>query len=140
MQESVHSSSSSPFPKAVVFDLGKVLLTFDYSITIRRIRSYCQVSEPDLHQLINQSELLLRYEAGLLTTEKFFKEVQARAGFRGTLDEFSAMFGDIFEPIQSMIDLHSELIARGVPTFVFSNTNELAIRHIRQHYAFFHSF
>jgi HAD superfamily hydrolase (TIGR01509 family) len=129
-----------PVPKAVVFDLGKVLLDFDYDITVRGILSSCRRSEADLQTLINQSPLLFQYETGLLSTAQFFAEVQTAAGFRGTLTQFSDLFGNIFEPIQPMIQLHAELRARGVPTFIFSNTNELAIRHIRKHYSFFAQF
>ena len=39
-----------------------------------------------------------------------------------------------------MIELHGQLRARGVPTFIFSNTNDLAIRHIRANFAFFAGF
>ena len=131
---------SEPVPKAVVFDLGKVLLDFDYSITVRGILAYCRMSEGDLQKLINQSPLLFQYETGSLSTEQFFAEVQTAAGFRGNLTQFSDLFGDIFEPIQPMIQLHAELRSRGVPTFIFSNTNELAIRHIRKRYSFFAQF
>src|SRR5437867_12332050 len=91
-------------PKAVVFDLGKVLLEFDYSIAVNNLLARCQVSSSELRQLINQSPLLLRYETGSLTSEQFFQEVQTAAGFCGSLDEFSAIFGAIFHPIQPMID------------------------------------
>jgi haloacid dehalogenase superfamily, subfamily IA, variant 3 with third motif having DD or ED len=132
--------SIEPVPKVVVFDLGKVLLDFDYGITVRGILAYCRISEGDLQELINQSPLLFQYETGSLSTEQFFAEVQTAAGFRGNLTQFSDLFGDIFEPIQPMIQLHAELRSRGVPTFIFSNTNELAIRHIRQRYSFFQQF
>jgi HAD superfamily hydrolase (TIGR01509 family) len=39
-----------------------------------------------------------------------------------------------------MIQLHADLRARGFPTFIFSNTNELAVRFIRQSFPFFHQF
>ena len=47
------------------------------------------------------------------------------------LEEFGACFADIFSEIQPMIDAHAALRARGVPTWVFSNTNEIAALHIR---------
>ena len=39
-----------------------------------------------------------------------------------------------------MLDLHAALRERGVPTYVFSNTNELAVGHIRKHFPFFSQF
>ena len=127
-------------PRAVVFDLGKVLLDFDYGIAVGHILSRCNITAPELEKLINQSPLLLRYETGLMTTQQFLDEVKTAAGFTCDLAEFRELFGNIFSPIQPMIELHAELRACGVPTYIFSNTNELAIRYIRGHFPFFQHF
>ena len=39
-----------------------------------------------------------------------------------------------------MLDLHRRLRHAGLPTYIFSNTNELAIDHIRARFPFFHQF
>jgi FMN phosphatase YigB (HAD superfamily) len=127
-------------PKAVVFDLGKVLVDFDYAITVGRIQKRCRLSLPELQALINQSPLLLRYEENQINTAQFFAEIQAASGYGGDLEEFRGTFGDIFTPIEPMVDLHRELRARGVPTYILSNTNELAIEHIRANFPFFKGF
>lgn len=127
-------------PKAVVFDLGRVLLDFDYRIATDRLAQRCALSSEELRRLLDQSPLLHRYEAGRLSDEQFFAEFQSAAAFRGDLAAFAPIFGDIFTPIEPMIRVHADLRARGVPTFVFSNTNNLAVRHIRQCYPFFTGF
>lgn len=127
-------------PKAVVFDLGKVLLDFDYSIAVTRLQQRCRVSVAELQTLINQSPLLLQYEANRLSTAQFFAEIQGASGFCGTLAEFREGFGEIFSAVQPMIALHRELRAREVPTYVFSNTNEIAVQHIRERFPFFRNF
>lgn len=129
-----------PAPKAVVFDLGKVLLDFDYSLLVRRMAPRSRLNEAGLNRLLNQAPLLLRYESGSLSTAEFFAEVQRDSGFDGSLDEFTAFFADIFTPIEPMIALHAGLRARGVPTYIFSNTNEIAIAHIRRVFPFFAGF
>ena len=127
-------------PQVVVFDLGKVLLDFDYVHTARKIFARCRVPAHDISKLIDQSPLLFRYESGALTTEEFFAEIKAAASFLGDLEEFSELFGNMFSPIEPMIELHATLRARGIPTFIFSNTNELAVRDIRGRFPFFHNF
>jgi FMN phosphatase YigB (HAD superfamily) len=127
-------------PKAVVFDLGKVLVDFDYGITVRRIQRQCRLSMAELQALLNQSPLLHRYESNLLSTAEFFAEIQAASGFAGTFEEFRGTFADIFSAIEPMVALHGELHDQEVPTFVLSNTNELAIQHIREHFPFFANF
>lgn len=127
-------------PKAVVFDLGKVLVDFDYGTTVRRIQARCTASPDTLRRMIDQSPLLHRYETGLMTTEELFAEVKAAAGFTGRLEDFCEPFGDIFTEIPPMVALHGRLREQGIPTYIFSNTNELAVRYIRQRFPFFSQF
>jgi FMN phosphatase YigB (HAD superfamily) len=125
--------------EVIVFDLGKVLVDFDYSIAARRLVGK-EVTPEQMMRFVAESRLFIDYETGLITNEEFYQKVRALTGFTGGLDEFGECFGDIFTPIQPMIDLHATLRRRGFPTFIFSNTNDLAVRHIRQSFPFFSDF
>jgi HAD superfamily hydrolase (TIGR01509 family) len=127
-------------PEVVVFDLGKVLLDFDYGIAAAKLQKFCRLTVGELQALINQSPLLFRYEINLLNTDQFFAEIQSASGYCGSLQEFRTLFGDIFSPIEPMIDLQEAIRSRGVPTYIFSNTNEMAIEHIRERFPFFRNF
>lgn len=127
-------------PSAVIFDLGKVLLDFDYGKVATRMLQYCKISQDQIIEAINQSPLLHRYETGLMTTIEFFDEIKRSSQFCGAFSDFSRIFSDIFAPIPEMIELHSRLRQAGIPTYVFSNTNEMAVEHIRQTYPFFATF
>ncbi|HXD01074.1 MAG TPA: HAD family phosphatase [Verrucomicrobiae bacterium] len=126
--------------QTVVFDLGKVLLDFDYGKSSRLFAARSKASANDVEKLINHSPLLYRYETGLMTREEFYREVTTTTSFHGTIEEFGEIFADIFEPIPQMVELQATLRKRGIPTFIFSNTNDLAIGHIRQKYPFFGNF
>jgi HAD superfamily hydrolase (TIGR01509 family) len=126
--------------KAVVFDLGKVLVDFDYAIAARRILPRSTAGAVQLQRWIADSALFRDYETGLLTTEQFFTAVQAAIGFRGDLAEFGHYFADIFTPIPAMVSLHEEIRNRGLPTYIFSNTNELSARHIHRRFPFYGRF
>lgn len=127
-------------PQIVVFDLGKVLLDFDYGIVAPRIAAQGKVTALEAKRLLNQSPLLHRFETGLMTKQQFYDEVSAATGFQGNIEAFGEIFGDIFTPILPMIELHAAVRKQGVPVYIFSNTNELAIGHIRRHHPFFADF
>ena len=127
-------------PDIVVFDLGKVLLDFDYGIVAEKIAAQGRMLAKEVLGIIGQTPLLFRYETGLLTKAQFFAEVRSATGFCGELEEFSELFADIFFPIEPMIELHAELQRSGIPTYIFSNTNELATEHIRKRFPFFNTF
>ena len=127
-------------PRAVVFDLGKVLLYFDYKIAVKRLLSRSPATIDQINLIINASPLLLRYENGDIGSHDFFLQVKTESGFLGDFEEFKELFGDIFTPIDSMVFLHSELKNKGIPTYIFSNTNELQIQFIRRKFPFFANF
>ncbi len=128
------------FTPTVIFDLGKVLLEFDYGIVARRLAAHSGRDAEQIRGLLDQSPLLFRFESGQMTNDEFFREVSALTGYPGAFAEFADIFGDIFAPIAPMIELHAQLRARGVQTFIFSNTNDLAVRHIRANFPFFAGF
>ncbi len=127
-------------PTAVVFDLGKVLVEFDYSIASRRIAARSTMGSGAVQDFIDHSPLLYRYETGLVDQRQFFEEVRRTTGFQGDLEEFGRFFADIFTEIPGMVALHRRLREARVPTFIFSNTNDLAIGHIRRNFPFFAQF
>ena len=127
-------------PEAVVFDLGKVLVDFDYSIAGRRIAAQSRLSAPEVQNYLDHSPLLYRYETGLMTRQEFFETVRDHTGFRGSLQEFGSFFADIFTEMPEMTALQAALRRKGVPTYIFSNTNDLAIEHIRRAFPFFANF
>jgi len=126
--------------KAVAFDLGKVLVEFDYAIAGRKIAARATMAATELGQFLIHVPLIIRYETGQLSSREFFEEVRAASGFLGDLEEFASLFADIFTPIEEMVRLQAELRARGLRTYIFSNTNELAIRFIRRNFPFFQNF
>ena len=127
-------------PKTVVFDLGKVLVDFDYSIAARRIAARGTMTIQAIAQYIVQSSLFVHYELGAMTTQQFYAEICRVTGFRGSLAEFSACFADIFVPIEPMVQLQATLRQRGLSAYIFSNTNELAAEHIRRSFPFYANF
>jgi HAD superfamily hydrolase (TIGR01509 family) len=127
-------------PSIVVFDLGKVLVDFDYSIAGRRIAAQANLSPAEVQKFLDYSPLLYRYETGLMTRQEFYDTVREHTGFRGGFEEFGQFFADIFWEIPLMVEIQATLKRRGIPTYIFSNTNDLAIEHIRRNFPFFSNF
>ena len=126
-------------PKVVVFDLGKVLVDFNYSIAVRRFADRSEAGLERVQELVN-SPIQFDYESGLITTDEFFAAVRDGAGFRGNRAEFVEIFADIFSPMERMIPFFDRVKVAGIPTCVFSNTNEIAIGHIRDRFSFYSRF
>jgi epoxide hydrolase-like predicted phosphatase len=126
--------------KVIVFDLGKVLVDFDYSIAARKVAARSTKSLLNLVYLLSSSSLIVQYECGQVTRREFFEQIRDAVGFQGTLEEFGGYFADIFAEIPQMITLQAELRRRGFKTYIFSNTNDLAIEHVERNFPFFKNF
>lgn len=127
-------------PRAVVFDLGGVLITFDYRIAVSRLLPQMKVTRDELWSLLEKTPLLLDYESGKLSTDEFFDAVRTATGYSGSFEEFCQGFTSMFGYVPEMVALHEEVKGRGFRTYVLSNTNEIAIEHFRHKYPFFSRF
>jgi len=126
--------------KVIVFDLGKVLVDFDYSIAARKVAVRSTKSLQNLASFLSASPLLVQYECGEVNRREFFEQIRDAVSFQGGLDEFGGYFADIFTEIPQMAALHAELRGRGFKTYIFSNTNDLAIEHVERNFPFFKNF
>lgn len=130
----------TPTPQIMVFDLGKVLLDFDWMIVIERLARKSGRSPDSFKSLISDPSLLLDYECGAISSRDFHLMVQNRLGYTGTFEEFVHDFGQMFSEIPEMIDINRSIRSRGIPTYILSNTNEIAIDIIQNQFPFFQEF
>jgi len=127
-------------PKVVLFDLGKVLVDFDWRLAATRISAQARATREELFAYITTSDVMVRFETGRITSEQFYNEIQPAIGYRATMQDFRKAFSDIFTEIPEMVRLHARLRAAGIPTWIFSNTNDWAVTHIRERFPFFACF
>ncbi len=133
-------SDSSRDIGLVVFDLGKVLLDFDYLIAARNLSERARLTADQIYELLLRTPLLVDYERGELASAEFYSAMVRQAGFLGSFAEFSDRFADIFSPIVPMIELVAQVQASSRPIALLSNTNELAVEFIRAHFPFYAQF
>jgi FMN phosphatase YigB (HAD superfamily) len=124
---------------AVCFDLGKVLLHFDWQIMLRRIAEKSPLPPDEIIRLFKEDDLAIAYEIGSITSAKFFSHLKKRLRFKGTMKELRACFSEIFTPLPDHIAL-AALLAPHYPLAIISNTNEAHIMHAEATYSFFSLF
>jgi HAD superfamily hydrolase (TIGR01509 family) len=127
-------------PQAVVFDLGKVLLDFDYGIAVRNLSPFIPGGPAAARRALQETDLLAQYERGQISTSVFFGEVRKITRLSCDFATFEEHFCDIFTEIPAMIALHAAVRALGLPTYILSNTNDLQAQFIRRRFPFFSQF
>jgi FMN phosphatase YigB (HAD superfamily) len=121
--------------EAFIFDIGNVLLRFDYARAHGAMRGM-GAGEPDLAAL----ELLAKsYERGGVTRADFLRQLAVIFRHAGSTDELVHAWQDIFEPNWPMwefvVSLHGSY-----PLYLLSNTNCLQHEFIQSEYRIFEKF
>ncbi len=124
----------------VIFDLGKVLLDFDFAIAAKELARYSPQEEEQILESINQSPLLHTFERGDWSEAQFFQKLSVECRLEASLEELKKGFTEIFTPVPSMVGFMESLKERGIPVMVFSNTNVTAVDYIRAAFPFFERF
>jgi FMN phosphatase YigB (HAD superfamily) len=110
--------------RALLLDLGNVLVTFDHAITLRRMERATGVGGETL-RLHLFDRLAMDLDRGLLTFGEFTRLAEKSVGVSRLDDHlWISAWRDIFTPIEKSLGLLSRLRA-DVSTVLVSNTNAL---------------
>jgi putative hydrolase of the HAD superfamily len=124
---------------AVCFDLGKVLLHFDWKIMLDRIAEKSSLCPDEISRLLKEDPQAIAYETGAITSAQFFSHLKKRLKYKGAAKELRVVFSEIFTPLTEHIAL-AALLAPHYPLAIISNTNEAHIVHAEATYSFFSLF
>lgn len=120
--------------KAVVFDLGNVILPFDVMRLASRLTVFSPLSADDLINKLWNNEIAGTFETGALSPEEYFARVTRSCQFTNLpIEKFIPVFNDIFVEDPEVIDLMRKLQS-GHKLGLISNTNPIHAAHIREAY------
>ena len=74
--------------KAVIFDLGNVLVDFDHMIAARKIIGFTKKTPQDIFELFFDSEIVALFERGEITPLEFFAKTKKMLGLKLDYEHF----------------------------------------------------
>ena len=110
-------------PKFIYFDLGKVLVDFNFEQMCRQMGDAAGI-EPRQVQAVLAEGLLADYEIGRLDSRAAHEVFCRQTGTRPDYDAFSLACNDIFTPIDPMLPVVAQLYQAGHRLGILSNTCE----------------
>ncbi len=120
--------------KAVLFDLGKVVVHFNFDPAFRRLEKACGLSAKDIEDYFISSGLELLYDGGKISSRQFYATVKKALGHPIPFARFRRIWNGIFTPNLPMIALIRRLSARGLRLVLISNTNAMHFDYVRGRY------
>lgn len=128
-----------PKIKAILFDLGKVLLFFNFDSAFKRFAKHGGGTPKDIENYFIQSGIEVLYDGGKITSFQFYSRIKKALGLRLSFNQFKRIWNDIFTPNRPMITLLGKLSVR-YRTVLISNTNAMHYEHVKNKYAFMKNF
>jgi putative hydrolase of the HAD superfamily len=128
--------------KALLFDLGNVLIPFDFKRGYRALEGLCPHPAHEIPKRIAPTGLVDRFERGYIEPRDFVEQLSAAIDLRVAYDGFCEIWSSIFmeTPVpESML----ESLASRYRLVLVSNTNAIHFEMIRERYPLlrhFHDF
>jgi len=119
--------------KAIIFDVGNVLIHFDAVRSARRFARQAKVPFGKVWRHFFTSRIEKAYTRGEITTREFYRH--AKRAFNSKVDfaTFSRLWNDIFWANKGIHPILTRL-SRRYPLYLISNTNALHFSHVRQRF------
>ena len=119
--------------RALIFDLGRVLVHFDFQHVYRELEQLCPHAATEIPKLLARTRLGERFESGLIDAAEFHAEITKNLDLTVDFDRFCHLFCRIFtDPIlpESLL----EDLSRRYRLVLLSNTNSIHFDMIRKTY------
>lgn len=128
--------------KAVLFDLGNVLIDFDHRIAMRALAGLSPKPPEEIFNLIFDSELTGSFEEGVLAPEEFFLKIKAVLDLKISYETFVPIWNEIFFFSEKNFAVYTlaSCLAKNYKVSVLSNINSLHLSYIQKTFPLFNLF
>jgi len=124
----------------IVFDLGNVLIPFDYSIVVDQFNRIKPGMGDKFVKLYRENYHIHReFESGKISRENFLSTMMEWTENKLTKEQFCKIYSSVFTLNQSVIDLLPKL-KKNYLLCLLSNTNEIHNEYGYRHYNFLNHF
>jgi epoxide hydrolase-like predicted phosphatase len=120
--------------KTILFDLGNVIVPFDFKRAYAKLGPLCGCEAADIPIRIRSTDLVTRFETGHVGPEQFVEEFSAVLGLKITFEEFRDLWTCIFLPQPLIAEALLESLASRYRLMLLSNTNPIHFEMIKTNY------
>jgi len=120
--------------KAILFDLGKVLVDFNFETGVQALHAACSISRNRLDEVLWDENWIRRYERGEILTSEFHTYLRETADLQMDLPDFCQTWSSVFLPDVIVSEDLLVSLKRNYPLVLVSNTNEAHIDYVRANY------
>ena len=120
--------------RAILLDLGKVIVPFDFLIGYRALESRCGVSPDEIRARIRKTGLVPQLETGLIEPQHFVDRLCSEIGVALSYPDFCEIWSSIFARQTLIPDSFLKQLHVNHKLVLVSNTNAIHFEMIRENY------
>jgi glucose-1-phosphatase len=120
--------------RALIFDLGKVIVDFSYAEAYRRMQSLSGLNPDELRARLFAGPLAVDFECGRVDSQSFIAEVNHRMETRISPADFGHLWSSIFHATPLLPESLLQNLRSRHRLVLLSNTNPLHFGMIRETY------
>ena len=119
--------------RAIIFDLGNVVLPFDHMRGCRAAARRSPLAPHEIYRRLFGADLVDRFDRGHINGRTFFAEARRLIDYHGPTGDLRRAWVEIFWSNPAMERLVHQLAGR-VPLVLLSNVNRAHFQHVRRRY------
>jgi FMN phosphatase YigB (HAD superfamily) len=120
--------------KTVIFDLGKVIVPFDFPRGYRAMAEFTSCSAEDIPKRLATTDLVIRFECGQVTPEDFVQQLCGILECELAYERFCDIWSSIFLPETLIPESLLAGLKQRYRLLLLSNTNAIHFEMIRRTY------
>jgi putative hydrolase of the HAD superfamily len=122
--------------RTIIFDLGKVIVPFDFMRGYQAMEGLCGMPAVEIPKRIGTTDLVTRFESGLIPPEDFVAELSGLLGLTIGYDRFCEIWSSIFLRETLIPDALLARLRERYRLLLLSNTNAIHFSMIQANYSF----
>ena len=120
--------------KALLLDLGNTLIPFDFRRGYAHMEKLCRFSAAEIPARIGATDLVRRFETGLVEEGDFFRELSAILEIDIGYQQFCEIWSSVFYPHPNVPESLLVALRRRYRLVLLSNTNAIHFRMLWETY------
>ncbi len=128
--------------KAIIFDLGNVLINFDHRIAVKKISPLCAKTEEEIFNFFFDSPLTGLFEEGRIEPREFFSQVKKTLKLNIDYADFLPVWNEIFFLTDSNRSVYklAKALRKNYRLALLSNINALHFDYLKDNFPVFDPF
>jgi glucose-1-phosphatase len=121
--------------EALLFDMGKVVLDFDFELGMEKLVGQCGLPPEEFKKVLFNKDWIRPYERGEISTADYHRYLCEAGQLQMDLAAFNESWSSVFLPDLLVPEGLLSDLRRSYPLILVSNTNESHVHYIERHYS-----